>query len=104
MARVREEIERLEGQLRLLDNLSALATVTLNVQEIKNYLPDESAGLVTRIGRAWSGSLSGLRTASENGLVAATFLAPWLVVIVVAVAVMVFVLRRLRRMLAGARR
>lgn len=104
MARVREEIERLEGQLRLLDNLSTLATVTLNVQEIKNYLPDESAGLATRIGRAWSGSLSGLRSAGENSLVAATFLSPWLAVIAVAVVVLVFVLRRLRRLWAAARR
>jgi hypothetical protein len=104
MARVRQEIERLEGQLRLLDNLSALATVTLNVQEIKNYLPDESAGLATRLGRAWTGSLSGLRSAGENSLVAGTFLAPWLVVIVVAVMVLVFVLRRLRRLLAAGRR
>jgi hypothetical protein len=103
MARVREEIERHEGQLRLLDSLSAMATVTLQVQEIKNYLPDDSAGLATRIGRAWSGSLAGLRTTGENALIVLIALAPWIVVLGVMVAAMVLALRRLRRSRLAAR-
>jgi len=97
MARVREEIERLEGQLRLLENLSAMATVTLQVQEIKNYLPDESAGLSTRVGRAWSGSLDGLRSTGENALIVLAVLVPWLVVLGAATAVVMLLWRRLRR-------
>jgi hypothetical protein len=103
MGRIREEIERLEGQLRLVDNLSAMATVTLQVQEIKNYLPDESAGLATRASRAWSGSLAELRSTGENALVLLIAFLPWLVVLGVAAAVVVLVLRLLRRLRAVGR-
>jgi hypothetical protein len=96
-ARVREEIERLEGQLRLLDNLSALATVTLQVQEIKNYAPDESAGLATRVSRAWSGSLEDLQSTGEEALVALTASAPWLAVLAVLMIVSYVLHRLLRR-------
>ena len=39
LSRVRSEIERMQGRLRALSNLTTLATVTINVSEIKDYVP-----------------------------------------------------------------
>jgi hypothetical protein len=97
MARVREEVERFEGQLRLLDNLSALATVTLNFREVKGYVPAESAGLGTRIGRSWRSSLAGLQSAGENLTVFGVYVLPWLVVLAIPVILACYLFRRLRR-------
>ena len=39
LSRVRGEIEQLEGKIRVLENLSSLATLTLNVREREKYAP-----------------------------------------------------------------
>ncbi len=39
LSRVRGEIEQLEGKIRVLENLSSLATLTLNVRERDKYAP-----------------------------------------------------------------
>jgi hypothetical protein len=54
--------------------------------------------------RAWSGSLAGLRSAGENALVVLVTLLPWLVVLGFWAAIIVVVLRRLRRSRTAGRR
>ncbi len=39
LSRVRGEIEQLEGKIRVLENLSSLATLTLNIRERDKYAP-----------------------------------------------------------------
>ena len=39
LSRVRGEIEQLEGKIRVLESLSSLATLTLNVRERDKYAP-----------------------------------------------------------------
>ena len=97
VSRVREEIERLEGQLRLVDNLSAMATVTLQIYEIKNFLPDDSADLATRISRTWAASLENLRMTGECIAILAAALGPWLIVLAVLVGLLSLIVRRWRR-------
>ncbi len=41
LARVRETIERIEGQLRYLSNQTSLATITIELREQKDYVPPE---------------------------------------------------------------
>jgi hypothetical protein len=80
LSRVRGEIEQLEGRLRVLANLSSLATVTINLRERRKYEPPApvAATFKTRIGRAWADSLAELRRVGENLLLGAVALAPWL--------------------------
>ena len=63
LSRVRGEIEQLEGKIRVLENLSSLATLTLNVREREKYAPPprsspasapRSPGPGTARSRAWS--------------------------------------------------
>ena len=59
LSRVRGEIEQLEGKIRVLENLSSLATLTLNVRERDKYAPPAPvvADFRTQIARTWDGSL-----------------------------------------------
>jgi hypothetical protein len=97
LARVREEIERMEGRVRVLDDLTALTTVTLRVSEIKDYMPQEAPTYVTRVHRAWSGSIDRLVVTAQAVSIAAVAAAPWLGVLLVPVILLVFLWRLRRR-------
>jgi hypothetical protein len=62
LSRVRGEIEQLEGKIRVLENLSSLATLTLNIREREKYTPPAPvvASFGTQISRAWDGSITNL--------------------------------------------
>ena len=75
---VREEIERMEGRIRMLDDLTSMTTVILTIDEIKDFLPEESATYGTRIHRAFSTSLDNLSQTAQDLSVAVVYLLPWL--------------------------
>ena len=62
LSRVRVEIEQLEGKIRELENLSSLATLTLNVREREKFEPPPpaAADFPTQVARTWENSLRGL--------------------------------------------
>ena len=62
LSRVRGEIEQLEGKIRVLENLSSLATLTLNVREREKFEPPPPtvADFPTQVARTWEKSLHGL--------------------------------------------
>jgi len=62
LSRVRGEIEQLEGKIRVLENLSSLATLNLNVREREKYAPPAPAvaDFPTQVARTWDGAILGL--------------------------------------------
>lgn len=103
LSRVRGEIERLEGRIRVLENLSSLATVNLSLREREDYAPPAPvvADFPTRIARAWSASITELKIAGENLVVSIAAFLPklpfYLVGVVVLFLVGRFAWRRLVR-------
>lgn len=97
LSRVREETERMQGRMRVLADQTTLTTVELVVTELRNYEPPQAADLTTRVRRAFSQSLDGLREFGEVLLVGGVALAPWLPVIFVALLPIVWLGRRIRR-------
>jgi hypothetical protein len=83
ISRVRGEIEQSEGRMRVLSNLTALATVELNVAEVKDYVPEEAVTYGTRLRRAFEGSVRALVFAADQLSIAMVALSPWLLVILV---------------------
>jgi hypothetical protein len=81
LARVRDEIERMQGRLRVLRDQSSLATITLQVREEKAYIPSAAPTLGTRVSTTWRQSLSMLRQAGESCLIATVAVVPWVLVI-----------------------
>lgn len=97
LARVRTEAEQLTGQLRVLKDLTALSTVTINVSEIQGYVPVESPSIATRLGRAWSESLAGLTEAGQLLIIAVVAVAPWAVATAVPIVTILLLVRRRKR-------
>ena len=91
LSQVREEIERLEGRLRVLGNLTAFSTVTISIHEVQGYAPPQVATFRQRVHRAWADSLNSMRVAGENAVILLAALAPWLIVLAIPLAFVVWI-------------
>ncbi len=78
LSRVRGEVEQLQGRIRVLSNLSSLTTVTLTLNEIKDYLPPAAPSFRTKIARVFSDSLQSLSEFCQGLVLFFVGLAPWL--------------------------
>ena len=96
LARVREEIERMEGRLRYLANHAALSTVTINVREEKDYVPPQAPSFTSRIGTAWTNSTQNLLKFGKNTVVELVAFSPWLVIWIPLMLVACWGWKRLR--------
>jgi hypothetical protein len=94
LSRVRSEIERMEGRLRALGNLTSLATVTITVNEIKDYVPPQAPTLGTRLARTFWGSFETLQNFGESVLIGVVAIAPWLPLIAIVLGITVWIFRR----------
>ncbi len=105
LSRVRGEIERYEGQLNLLKDLTSLSTVQISVEEIKDYVPEptEEPGYTTQVARVWGSSIDAVGTFFTWLSLAIVGLTPWLVVILPLLVAFMYVLRRLARRMRAAR-
>jgi hypothetical protein len=97
LSRVRGEIERMQGRLRVLTDLTTLATVTVNANEIKGYVPPQAPTFSTRIARTFATSLASLQQFGEGLLLCLVALAPWLPFIAIPVVLIVWLTRRSSR-------
>lgn len=85
LMRVREDLERLQGQLRVLSDRVNYSTVTLNITEVERFVPSPgSAALTARLSRAWNHSWETVSRAGQSLLVLAVAAIPWLLVLGVA--------------------
>jgi hypothetical protein len=85
ISRVRGEIEQMEGRLRMIDNLSSLTTVSVTMQEIKNYVPAQAPTFSNRVARTFGNSTDALVNFGEGVVLFSVAVAPWLPLIAVAV-------------------
>lgn len=79
LARVREEIERIEGRLRMLSNQIDLSTITIFAYERREYIPPTAPTFRERVAFAFSTSLRNIREMGEMLVIAIVALAPWFV-------------------------
>jgi len=78
IARVRGEIEQQEGRLRMLANLTTLTTVTVTIQETKNYVPPQAPTFLSNVTSTFTNSLHALVTFGQNVALLIVALTPWL--------------------------
>lgn len=99
LSRVRGEIEQLQGRLRVLNDLTSMTTVDLRVDEIKNYVPESPEGptYLTRVRRAFQGSIAALVAAAQGVSIALVAAAPWLGILLAFVVFLYVVIRIARR-------
>src|SRR5690606_10928958 len=94
LARVRTDIERMEGRLRFLDDRTSLTTVTIEAREQQDYAPAEAPGLGGRIAGAWTSSTSSLLGAVEGVLLFGIACVPWLVAVGIVAGPVLYWTRR----------
>lgn len=100
IARVREEIERLQGQLRMVADLTTYSTVTLKFNEVVNYEPEQAATFSTRIRRTWSSSTGAIIQLGQFVTLLLVCLAPWLAMLTVPLTVVILWMRVRQKNLA----
>jgi hypothetical protein len=94
LARVREEVERMQGRIEFLRNRTAFTTITLNVREERDYVPPQAPTFTGRIASVWSGSLEALRKAGEAFVLVVVALFPWAVLAAVIILPFSLLVRR----------
>ena len=84
LSRVREEIERAEGQMRVLADQVELATLTIHVSVRNPYQPAvDPPGFGQRIGDVFMGSLEAMLNLGKGIVLLTVGAAPWLLVMFV---------------------
>jgi hypothetical protein len=101
LGRVRGEVERLEGELRVMANVTALTTISLSVQEIKNYVPPAAPSFGTTVSRTFNRSKDLLVDFLKGCILVVVAASPWIPVALVVIAVFWVVVRISRSLLAG---
>jgi len=76
--RVHEEVERLDGRQRFLQDRISLCTITLTVSTRINAAIVQSPTFAIRVSETWTSSLSALRDCFEGFTLFAIGLVPWL--------------------------
>jgi hypothetical protein len=103
LAAVRDDINRKEGQLRLIVNLTELTTVTVTLREKQKYDPQgppeilETPTFGTRISHTFTKSWDALVAFVQFVVLAVTAAAPWLLPLIVVGAVLYPLVRRRRQ-------
>ena len=87
----------MEGRVRVFDDLTALTTVNLRVDEIKDYVPEQAPTYGTRARRALSGSIDTMVSTAKDLSIAAIAASPWLGVLAVPLLLLVLSIRARRR-------
>ena len=91
------ELERYESQKRSYDNRIVYATVTLHIQEVQTLTPVEEPGVWQRISEGFASSLEGVSSGLVDLFVFLIAGSPYFVVLGGFVALIVFLIRKLRR-------
>ena len=96
LARVRGEIEQMEGRLRYLTNRTDFTTVSISAREEENYVPPAAPTFTNRIAQAWTSSIDALRTFGEQMAVSCRLRDShgWRVAVAIAVPAFIYVRKR----------
>lgn len=94
LSRVREEIERMQGRLRVLSNLTAYSTVQISVIEIHPFAPPATPTFGTLVQRTWQDTTSELFRALQAIVLWVISVGPWLVVFGLPLLLSAWAIRR----------
>jgi hypothetical protein len=102
LARIRSEVESMEGRKKYLDTVTAMSTVTVSAREQAEFIPPEVDSFSNQIGRAWGGSLDLIKDFGKSIVLVAVALGPWLPLLGIAIFAALRLVRRRKARLQGA--
>lgn len=77
LARVRETIERFEGQMRYLKDRVSMTTVTVHVREDEDYQPPQALSFGGAIVDIWNKSISSMKVFFKGVTLSLVAILPW---------------------------
>lgn len=101
LSRVREEVERQEGRLRLLANLASLTTINVMAVERTNYVPATAPNFGTRAYRRLADSAWGVVETVQALILWGLGMLPWLPFLLILGAIVLVLLRAVRHRVAA---
>ena len=96
LSRIRGEIERMQGRLNYIRNRTEFSTLTIMVREHADVAEIAVSPFTTRIASAWNQSIRLLKLVVSNLLVFATYVLPWVIVLLIVGLPAIWLFRRLR--------
>jgi hypothetical protein len=103
LARVREEIERMEGRLRYLRDRVDLTTITITAREEADYVPPQAPTFTGKVQATWTQSLTAMQQAAEGAALVIVALVPWLVLFaILLLPLLIWFARRRRKNIVAA--
>lgn len=97
LTRVREQVERFEGRLQLLKNLTSMTTVMLTLIERKSYDPAEAPTFTTQISQTFSDSWGALVELGQGIVLFIVGLIPWTPILIAIGLGIRYLIKRNRR-------
>ena len=98
LARVRGEVEQLEGRLKFLQNRTSFTTITITAVEQRNYIPPQAPTFISRIQSTFQASLETLLQFGQGLAIFVVAVLPWLIVLGSVLLFTFFLVRLLIRM------
>ena len=95
LARVRSEIERMEGRIRFLKDQTELTTVTITMREVIDYKPPEAPTFATKLKRTWDASTQTLSDNTSTTILGLVAWVPFLPIYIVVFGVGIWIAIRL---------
>ena len=96
ISRVRGEVERMEGRIRLLANLAELTTVNITAHERTGFVPETAPTFAIRATRTFTGSAENLLSTVQYLTLQAISIVPWLPLWILLFALIGLFFRRRR--------
>jgi hypothetical protein len=103
LTRVRGEIELAQGRLQKLSKLSEMTTITVSMQERKDYTPPTAPTYTSTLGRTMGESFDALVNLFRGLTLVIAALIPWSPFLALLIGVPWWLIRRRRRSLLTAR-
>lgn len=98
ISRVRGEIEQMQGRLRVLADLTAFSTVTLQITEVQTYIPPKAPSFATLVARQWQSTVEELTAAGQWLVLTAISVGPWVLILSLMALLAYVILRCVIRM------
>ncbi len=81
IGRVRGEIEQMQGQLRLMANVTSLTTITVTIHEVKGYTAPKPTTFGTQVARSFQDSLAAMLDVGKGVVLLLVTVLPWIVLL-----------------------
>lgn len=94
VSRVRQEIETMQGRLRVLKDLTSYSTVTITVSEIEHYAPPATPTFATLIQRQWDWTVANMTSTFQALILCTIAIGPWLVVLTIPATLILLMIRQ----------